>query len=148
MEEFDKRKVAALAALISPETDDKSPKGSLDAPIKELVETMNSTRDFCTTSSCSGRITVFIERGKKGGEWLICSHDPVSYEDLEKAVFGVYCSRDEKELDGKLLVFRFEPLILTVECRTLEAAKQLVKVAIAAGLRCVKSLQYFCYLSL
>ena len=57
---------------------DKSRKGSLDAPIEELVWELNSQENYYTTSSCSGRIAVFQEpneeteqRGRKagGGEW-------------------------------------------------------------------------------
>ena len=54
---------------------DRSRKGSVDAPIVELVELINAQADVYTTSSCSGRITVFGEptsddhrAGRKGGE--------------------------------------------------------------------------------
>ena len=38
---------------------DKSKKGSVDEPVVELVEYINQTADFCTTSSCSGRFSIF-----------------------------------------------------------------------------------------
>lgn len=38
---------------------DKSKKGSVDEPIIDLVNYLNRTHDFCTTSSCSGRFAVF-----------------------------------------------------------------------------------------
>ena len=38
---------------------DKSKKGSVDAPITELVNYINRLEDYCTTSSCSGRFAVF-----------------------------------------------------------------------------------------
>ena len=38
---------------------DKSKKGSVDAPIVDFVEYVNKTPDFCTTSSCSGRFSIF-----------------------------------------------------------------------------------------
>ena len=38
---------------------DKSKKGSVDAPIIELVNYINRMEDYCTTSSCSGRFAVF-----------------------------------------------------------------------------------------
>ena len=38
---------------------DKSKKGSVDEPIVDLVNYINKTKDFCTTSSCSGRFAVF-----------------------------------------------------------------------------------------
>ena len=41
---------------------DKSKKGSVDEPIAELVEYINQTKDYCTTSSCSGRFAIFCAK--------------------------------------------------------------------------------------
>ena len=38
---------------------DNSPKGSIDAPIRGLVDALNADPRFVTTSSCSGRISLF-----------------------------------------------------------------------------------------
>lgn len=51
--ELDKARVLAKADL--------SRKGSVDEPIRELVEYINAHDSFYTTSSCSGRVTVFSE---------------------------------------------------------------------------------------
>ena len=40
---------------------DLSRKGSVDEPIRDLVEYINAQDSFYTTSSCSGRLTVFRE---------------------------------------------------------------------------------------
>lgn len=40
---------------------DNSNKGSIDAPIRELVDFINKLDCFVTTSSCSGRVVVFEE---------------------------------------------------------------------------------------
>lgn len=40
---------------------DLSRKGSVDGPIRDLVEYINAQDSFYTTSSCSGRVTVFSE---------------------------------------------------------------------------------------
>ncbi|CAD7938388.1 unnamed protein product, partial [Amoebophrya sp. A25] len=53
MSTFDERKSKILAAI------DKSPKGSFDAPILDLLNYINGLKHYCTTSSCSGRIAVF-----------------------------------------------------------------------------------------
>ena len=61
---------------------DLSRKGSVDEPIRELVEYINSQDSFYTTSSCSGRVTVFSEVcGRCGDTWdpiffpaYICMH--------------------------------------------------------------------------
>ena len=55
--EFDREKVRVL------EKADLSRKGSVDAPIRELVEHINTQDDYYTTSSCSGRTVVFCEVG-------------------------------------------------------------------------------------
>ena len=44
---------------------DLSRKGNVDEPIKELVEYINADSSFYTSSSCSGRISVFCEVRKR-----------------------------------------------------------------------------------
>jgi tRNA wybutosine-synthesizing protein 3 len=91
---FESRKSAILKQLAE-DFGDKSPKGSLDAPIVELIHYINALPDFVTTSSCSGRIAVFrsgyhvapdCEGGgsasKGTGTWLLASHAKVPVEEL------------------------------------------------------------------
>ena len=52
---FDKQKEQSLKGI------DHSKKGSFDAPIHDLIVFINSHKDFFTTSSCSGRIHIFVE---------------------------------------------------------------------------------------
>jgi tRNA wybutosine-synthesizing protein 3 len=54
---------------------DKSKKGSVDAPIVDLVEYLNKTHDYCTTSSCSGRFAIFC----------------AAYNDIKQEQVSVYC---------------------------------------------------------
>ncbi len=56
---FEKEKKDCLSKI------DKSKKGSIDKKIKELVDLINSLKDYYTTSSCSGRI-LLIKRPKSG----------------------------------------------------------------------------------
>lgn len=51
------------------EYDDLSPKGSIDVDIRELIDEINQLEGCVTTSSCSGRISVFLE-GKKQDDWV------------------------------------------------------------------------------
>ena len=53
MEPFLKQKENTLNGL------DRSRKGSVDAPIFELVNVLNKSNDLFTTSSCSGRICLY-----------------------------------------------------------------------------------------
>lgn len=92
MASFDDRKQAVLRGLASDERD-KSRAGGVDAPIAALIDRLNWHPHFFTTSSCSGRISIFSEAGhrvddggggategpqktkKKGGDWVYVSHD-------------------------------------------------------------------------
>ncbi|KAF3048304.1 hypothetical protein E8E12_011661 [Didymella heteroderae] len=99
---FEARRQKILEQLDAPDGEyhDLSPKGSIDAPIRELISEINGFDGIVTTSSCSGRISVFLEGRKAdgnasnkpgegeesragpggkggGGTWLFISHDPV-----------------------------------------------------------------------
>ncbi|KAJ4989264.1 tRNA wybutosine-synthesizing protein [Stagonosporopsis vannaccii] len=99
---FEVRKQKILEQLDAPDEEyhDLSPKGSVDAPIRDLISEINRIDGLVTTSSCSGRISVFLEGRKAnsdpsktigegeelragpggkggGGTWLFISHDPV-----------------------------------------------------------------------
>ncbi|KZV20167.1 Met-10+ like family protein [Dorcoceras hygrometricum] len=139
--EFDKRKDAAMVAMKSPEPDN-SPKGTLDLPIIPLLNAINSHPSFFTTSSCSGRISVFshptnqsaLKKKAKGGTWIFISHDPVHPSSLLPLLYPA--SPDPPSpTPSQNIVFRFEPLIIAVECRDLEAAQSLVSLAISCGFR-------------
>jgi tRNA wybutosine-synthesizing protein 3 len=101
-----KRKILDQLSIPDSEYDDLSPKGSIDVGIRDLIDEINAIEGCVTTSSCAGRISVFLE-GKKtqetyhdgdleaergasgvggkggGGRWLFVSHDPVDIEGLE-----------------------------------------------------------------
>ena len=99
---FESRKQKILEQLDAPDGEyhDLSPKGSVDAPIRDLIGEINAFDGIVTTSSCSGRISIFLEGRKAdvsslkpteegeesragpggkggGGTWLFISHDPV-----------------------------------------------------------------------
>lgn len=63
MDAFLQRKLSILKEIDSSDPD-KSRKGGLDEPIIPLVTKINESHDFVTTSSCSGRISVFLEPTK------------------------------------------------------------------------------------
>ncbi len=102
--QFAIRKSKILAQLALPESEytDASPKGSVDEGIKELIDDLNAVDGLVTTSSCAGRVSVFLEGRKAvssseaeagegsqlasvggkggGGKWLFVSHDPVGIQ--------------------------------------------------------------------
>ncbi|KAL6656615.1 hypothetical protein ACP70R_004395 [Stipagrostis hirtigluma subsp. patula] len=138
--DFARRKAAALAALSSP-APDKSPKGGVDAPIAPLLDALNSHPDLFTTSSCSGRVSILAQplegggpkpkKKARGGGWVYVSHDPADPDAVLEQLFGGSGSAEA----GNELVFRFEPMIVAVECRDAAAASALVAAAVGAGFR-------------
>ncbi|TDZ21127.1 tRNA wybutosine-synthesizing protein 3 [Colletotrichum orbiculare MAFF 240422] len=107
---FTARKEKILQQLSVPDAEytDASPKGSVDVGIRELIDELNALEGFVTTSSCAGRVSVFLEGRKAapasgdsvpnedagnpatiagpggkggGGTWLFVSHDPVAVSD-------------------------------------------------------------------
>ncbi|PGH13206.1 hypothetical protein AJ79_03763 [Helicocarpus griseus UAMH5409] len=65
---FETKKQKILQGLSVPDEEytDLSPKGSVDAGIRDLIRNINQIPGLVTTSSCAGRISVFLEgAGKK-----------------------------------------------------------------------------------
>ncbi|KAL6990778.1 nicotinamide N-methyltransferase [Sarracenia purpurea var. burkii] len=138
--EFEKRKAAVLASMTSTEPD-KSPKGSIDAPIIPLLNTINSHPSFFTTSSCSGRISILSQpttttaaakKKARGGAWVFITHDPADPDSVLNLLFP---TNSAPPTHPSNLVFRFEPLIIAVECKDVSSAQFLVSLAISSGFR-------------
>ncbi|CAN4096146.1 unnamed protein product [Withania somnifera] len=135
--EFYKRKLSTLASMSSPEPD-KSPKGNIDTPIIPLLNTLNLHSSYFTTSSCSGRISILSQskRKSKGGKWVFISHEKTEPHVIISLLFPLKSSVPVTVTDDShSLVFRFEPLIISVECKDVEAAHFLVSLAILSGFR-------------
>lgn len=66
---FLQKKAKILEQLSIPDSEytDASPKGSVDAGIRDLIDELNGLPGFVTTSSCAGRVSVFVE-GRKAAE--------------------------------------------------------------------------------
>ncbi|CCU82713.1 tRNA wybutosine-synthesizing protein [Blumeria hordei DH14] len=107
---FSSKKARILASLAVPEElyGDLSPKGTIDEDIRDLINQINNIDGCVTTSSCAGRISVYIEGRKEdetqpspdsdidsgrrheeqasaggkggGGHWLFVSHRPVGLD--------------------------------------------------------------------
>ncbi|KAJ9298916.1 hypothetical protein DTO271G3_3158 [Paecilomyces variotii] len=67
---FESRKRRILAELSVPDAEytDLSPKGSVDEGIRDLIRNINGLSGLVTTSSCAGRVSVFLEGRKKKKE--------------------------------------------------------------------------------
>lgn len=117
---------------------DKSPKGSLDAPIADFIFRLNRHDDFVTTSCCSGRIVLFHSVDGRGGRWLLSSHATVVIDDVVAAL-AVESTADDGDSGAVRgpgsVALKMEPGILHVQCRDVAAAKWLLQVALKAGFR-------------
>ena len=128
-----KRKILEQLAVPVSEYDDLSPKGSVDEGIRDLIDEINQIEGCVTTSSCAGRVSIFLE-GKKdvssddseevneekedreprtragvggkggGGKWLYVSHDPMDWRDHENRLAEFFGMRRKiKELEHALV---------------------------------------------
>ena len=102
---------------------DKSFKQSIDEPIVELVTAINDSVDYLTTSSCSGRIMLIneadIAKRKNGAQFIFVSHDRV--DPTRSGALLSLCSG----LTGNVFL-KLEPLIIHIQCKTLELAISLL----------------------
>lgn len=145
MDSFAQKKQFILNEIANNSEDnpDDSPKGTIDEALLPLIDSINGHEDFVTTSSCSGRLSVFLEgekadkvTGKGGGKWLFVSHDP---KEIDGWPSQVNFSEDSEthEFDGhtRYVLFKFEAMILHVKCRSLAAASALYSAAMGCGFR-------------
>jgi tRNA wybutosine-synthesizing protein 3 len=123
-----KHKILSQLAVPADQYDDLSPKGSVDEGIRDLINEINALEGCVTTSSCAGRISVFLEGHKKfasseveieieegegnakragvggkggGGRWLFVSHDAVDISQhvgAWKDLFGMQSEEFENGL--------------------------------------------------
>ncbi|GFN86271.1 tRNA wybutosine-synthesizing protein 3 homolog [Plakobranchus ocellatus] len=121
--EFERQKVQRLEHV------DLSRKGSIDIALHKSVSFINALPQYFTTSSCSGRIILFENVSskiqKKGCKWLHVTHDFVTVKDLKAGL---------TDISGEA-VLKFEPMVMHVQCRTLEDAQRMHQVAVASGFR-------------
>ncbi|KAF5233267.1 hypothetical protein FAUST_8256 [Fusarium austroamericanum] len=161
---FVERKKKILDQLAIPDTEytDASPKGSVDEGIRDLIDEINQQSGFVTTSSCAGRVSVFLE-GRRvaeaegedervagvggkgaGGAWLFVSHDPIpdkgdgvtdwsSQFGLEDSTAAQNAAPTVKE--RRLVHFKFEAMILHVLTASPEHAQILLRCGLQAGFR-------------
>ena len=105
---------------------DKSSKQSWDKKIKKLCDKINKLDNYYTTSSCSGRVVVMLDKKQKeAGLFIHVYHDLINFDKLKKDL--------EKISHNKLIKFKQEPPILHVHCKTLKDAQILLRKAQLAG---------------
>lgn len=150
---FDQKKASILAEIQS-EAPDLSPKGDVDVLCFPIINLINTNADMVTTSSCSGRISIFLEGDKnhkgsiksggkgEGGRWLYVTHnvsevsnwiDRIESESFEFSDPAVIA--EQFDSDKRLVLYKYEPFILHVKCRDFSTASKLYNVAMGCGFR-------------
>lgn len=136
---------------------DASPKGSIDELCVPIIRLINSHKDLVTTSSCSGRVSVFLEGNKvkktasddaetdvmkiggkgDGGNWLFVTHHKEELSHWWKDLPFQYNKQPAAELplSTRYILFKFEPLILHIKCRDFKAASLVYQTAMNCGFR-------------
>ena len=123
---FTAKKNAILASLSTPESayTDLSPKGSVDQAIKPLIDRINALEGVVTTSSCAGRVSVFLEGRKQvtGYEERGGAQDNEGFgkESEQAAVPG------GKGLGGKWLFVSHEPVYFSIKGEDKETLSELL----------------------
>lgn len=129
---------------------DSSPKGTIDEKCIPIINTINGHEDMVTTSSCSGRVSVFLEGIKDGedlkigakgreGRWIFVTHNAEDLDQWYKSVDFNYCPEEQftalVNTNSRFILYKFEPLILHVKCRDLDTANILYTTAMNCGFR-------------
>ncbi|TID19356.1 DUF985 domain-containing protein [Venturia nashicola] len=155
-----KRKILEQIEVPDEKYSDLSPKGSIDVGIRDVVWEINKIDGLVTTSSCAGRISVFLEGtkktslqplpensaqdqaiagvgGKGGGKWLFVSHDPVSNTSTTfHELFGLGTAPGSSAGPGARFVhLKFEAMILHLLTASLTDAQAVLSAASSAGFR-------------
>ncbi|KAF2745824.1 hypothetical protein M011DRAFT_405725 [Sporormia fimetaria CBS 119925] len=157
---FDNKKQKILELLGTPDElyQDLSPKGSVDEAIRPLIADINRISGLVTTSSCSGRVSIFCEGrqkdiedetvpstvsgGKGQGSWLYVSHLPITPQVLNDpnsdifSVFGLQRGNGKGPVASfSFIHLKFEPMILHILTSSLEDAQRAITAALTSGFR-------------
>lgn len=152
---FDQKKASILSEIQST-LPDLSPKGDVDILCYPIMDLVNSHNDMVTTSSCSGRLSVFVEGTKKhnglqksggkgeGGRWLFVTHESEEVRGWIEKVDPSAFALDQNDFEHKfgdsvsgkrLVLYKYEPFILHVKCRDFPTASKLYNTAMGCGFR-------------
>ncbi len=105
---------------------DKSSKGEWDSRIIDLCRKINKKKEYYTTSSCAGRITLVKDLPeKRKGVFLFMTHNRLGLSQLRKNL--------KKITYKKLIYFKQEPCILHIACSDINNANRVLNKAILAG---------------
>jgi tRNA wybutosine-synthesizing protein 3 len=103
-------------------------KGKIDKPLLELCEFVSKTKNYFTSSHCSGRIMLLnsdLNEEKKTAAFYRKWHRKVEFKELINSL---------NECNYPLW-FKMEPFILHIGCGTIENAKKLIELKNNSGIK-------------
>jgi len=108
---------------------DRSLKQGWDNKIASLCKKIDSSKNYYTTSSCSGRVILFYDKKEKRDDVFIkVWHEEITLKEIKKAL------KDVKRNKSKEMVYlKHEPCILHVACRDLQHAQKMYDLAKLSG---------------
>ncbi|MEM4841590.1 MAG: hypothetical protein QXG80_02560, partial [Nanopusillaceae archaeon] len=103
----------------------------VDKEILHVINLINSSNDYFTTSSCAGRIVLIKvpnDLKKQKDVFIFKSHQIVKFEDIFNVLKKTYALFDN-------IWFKQEPFIIHVSCRNLRKAIEILKISSKIGLK-------------
>lgn len=103
-------------------------KGKIDEPMEELCGFIAQTKNYFTSSHCSGRIMLLkagFEEEKKEAVFYRKWHRKITAKELIEAI----------ESCDESLWFKEEPFIIHIGCGTIENAQKLMKLKDSSGIK-------------
>lgn len=126
MDIFKQQKSSMLEKLYKP---DNSKKGDVDQKIIPLIDLINKTENYYTTSSCAGRICLFVEPDswkKDEAEWHFVTHELTSWDEIKEYL---------ENLPDATIWFRMEGAIIHVVARTEGDANKFLETCRSSGFK-------------
>ncbi len=100
----------------------------VDEEVLPILNVINATEQFVTTSSCAGRITIFRRKPKKeDSAFLFKWHRRITEEELRTALLSLKRIEDVE--------LRAESFILHVLAKDVDSASRLLQVARQSGIK-------------
>jgi tRNA wybutosine-synthesizing protein 3 len=122
MDNFQEQKQKQLAKS------DKSNIGEWDEKISSLCDKINKSKNYYTTSSCSGRVVLLKASDKKMKDaFLFRTHNKITFKELKKSLEEI------KKTYKEMVEFQQTCCILHVACKNINDAFDIVKKAKLCG---------------
>ncbi|KAI3381345.1 hypothetical protein SNEBB_006421 [Seison nebaliae] len=114
---------------------DRSIRGEIDPPVRSICSMINRLNNFCTTSSCSGRICILAKQDlsqKTGTRTLYQTHE-IDENIVERVREQLEIFKEFPEFSNSTIWLMVEPFVLHVSCSNSEHSKRMLTTALENG---------------